>query len=88
MLVLFPPHIRNKYREDASYVNTVKNNAIHFSIQTQRIKLKEGSVSRGTNICQGEVQNKERRFARHCCLKLTTATFKNDTSIIYAVILH
>ena len=42
MLVLFPLHIRSKYQEYASYVNTDKRNIIHTSIQTQRIKLKEG----------------------------------------------
>ena len=45
MLVLFPLHIRSKYQEYASYVNTDKRNRIHISIRTQRIKLKEGSVS-------------------------------------------
>ena len=62
MLVLFPLHIRSKYQEYASYVNTDKRNRIHISIRTQRIKLKEGSVSRSTKICYREVQNKERNF--------------------------
>ena len=46
MLFLFPLHIRSQYQEYASYVNTDKRNIIHTSIQTQRIKLKEVSVSR------------------------------------------
>ena len=46
VLFLFPLHIPNKYQEHASYVNTDKRNIIHTSIQTQRIKLKEVSVSR------------------------------------------
>ena len=51
VLVLFPLHIRNKYEEYVSYVNTDNRNTIHASIQTQRIKLKEGSMSPSTNIC-------------------------------------
>ena len=51
VLVLFPLHIRNKYQEYASYVNTDKRNRIYTSIRTQRIKLKEESVSRSTKIC-------------------------------------
>ena len=51
VLVLFPLHIHNKYREYAPYVNADARNTIHISIQTQRIKLKEGSVSRTTKIC-------------------------------------
>ena len=64
MLVLFPLHIRSKYQEYASYVNTDKKNTIHTSIQTQRIKLKEGSVlvSRSTKIYWREIQNKERNL--------------------------
>ena len=59
MLVLFPLHIPSKYQEYAFYVNTDKNNTIHTSIETKRIKLKEGSVSRSTKICERELQNKE-----------------------------
>ena len=62
MLVLFPLYIRSKYHEYVSYVNTDARNTIHISIQTQRIKLKEGSVSRSTKIYQREVQNKERKL--------------------------
>ena len=62
MLVLFPLHIRSKYQEHASYVNTDTRNTIHISIRTQRIKLKEGSVSRSKKTCQREVQNKERKL--------------------------
>ena len=51
VLVLFPLHIRSKYEEYVSYVNTDNRNTIHASIQTQRIKLKEGSMSPSTNIC-------------------------------------
>ena len=59
VLVLFPLHIPSKYQEYASYVNTDKNNTILTSIETKRIKLKEGSVSRSTKICKRELQNKE-----------------------------
>ena len=45
--------------ESTLYVNTDKNNTIHTSIETKRIKLKEGSVSRSTKICERELQNKE-----------------------------
>ena len=62
MLVLFPLHVRSKYQEYASYVNTDKRNTIHTSIETKRIKLKEGSVSRSTKICERELQNKERNL--------------------------
>ena len=62
MLVLFPLHIRSKYQEYASYVNTDKRKTIHTSIETKRIKLKEGSVSRSTKICERELQNKERNL--------------------------
>ena len=62
MLVLFPLHICSKYQEYASYVNTDERNTICNSIQTQRIRLKEGSVSRSTKICQREIQNKERKL--------------------------
>ena len=62
MLVLFPLHIRSKYQEHASYVNTDTRNTIHISIQTQRINLKEGSVFRSTKTCQREVQNKGRKL--------------------------
>ena len=51
VLLLFPLHIRSKYEEYVSYVNTDNRNTIHASIQTQRIKLKEGSMSPSTNIC-------------------------------------
>ena len=62
MLVLFPLHIRSKYQEYASYVNTDERNTIHTSIETKRIKLKEGSVSQSTKICERELQNKERNL--------------------------
>ena len=62
MLVLFLLHIPSKYQEYAFYVNTDKNNAIHTSIETKRIKLKEGSVSRSTKVCERELQNKERNL--------------------------
>ena len=62
MLVLFPLHNRSKYQEYASYVNTNKRNRIHISIRTQRMKLKEGNVSRSTIICWREVQNKEQNL--------------------------
>ena len=64
MLVLFSLHIRSKYQEYASFVNTDKRNTIHTSIQTQRTKLKEGSVlvCRNTKICWREIQNKERNL--------------------------
>ena len=62
MLVLFPVNIRSKYEEYASYVNTDKRNTIHISIQSQIIKLKEGSVSRSTEICERQVQNKEQNL--------------------------
>ena len=62
MLFLFPLHIRSKYQDYASYGNTEKTNIIHTSIQTQRIKLKEVSMSRSTKIYQGEIQNKERNL--------------------------
>ena len=42
MLVLFPLHIPSKCQEYAFYVNTDQNNTIHTSIETKRIKLKEG----------------------------------------------
>ena len=51
MLVLFPLHVRSKYQEYASYVNTDERNTVRNSIQTQRIKLKEGNVSRSTKTC-------------------------------------
>ena len=62
MLFLFPLHIRSKYQEYASYVNTDKRNIIHISIQTQRIKLKEVSMSRSTKDYLREIQNKERNL--------------------------
>ena len=62
MLFLFPLHIRSKYQEYASYVNTDKRNIIHTSIQTQRIKLKEVTVSRSTKIYKREIRNKERNL--------------------------
>ena len=51
VLVLFPLHIRSNYQEYASYVTTNKRNTVDISIQTQRIKLKAGNVSRSTKIC-------------------------------------
>ena len=48
----------------ASYANTDKRNTIHISIQTQSLKLKEGSVPRSTKMCLREVQNKETKIAR------------------------
>ena len=48
VLFLFPLHIRSQYQEYAFYANTDKGNIIHTKIQTQRIKLKEVSVSRTT----------------------------------------
>ena len=62
MLFLFPLHIRRKYPEYDSYVNTDKRNIIHTSIQTQRIKLKEVTVSRSTKIYKREIRNKERNL--------------------------
>ena len=62
MLVLFPLHIHSKYQEYASYVKTDARNTILISIQTQRIKLKEGSVSRSKKIWWRVVQNKERKL--------------------------
>ena len=62
MLFLFPLHIPNKYQEHASYVNIDKRNIIHTSIQTQRIKLKEVTVSRSTKIYKREIRNKERNL--------------------------
>ena len=62
MLFLFPLYIRSKYQEYASYVNTDKRNIIHTSIQTQRIKLKEVTVSRSTKIYKREIRNKERNL--------------------------
>ena len=50
------------YHEYVSYVNIDKRNIIHTSIQTQRIKLKEISVSRSTKIYYREIQNKERNL--------------------------
>ena len=47
---LFPLHIRIKYKEYASHLNTDNKNVIHTSIQTQRIKLKEVSVSRSAKF--------------------------------------
>ena len=57
VLVLFPLHIRSSYLEYASYV-TDKRNTIHISIQTQRIKLKEGSVFRVIKIYLKELKIK------------------------------
>ena len=54
VLVLFPLHIRSKYQEYGSYVNTDKRNTIHIGVQTQRIKLKEGSVSREPKFGNGK----------------------------------
>ena len=59
---LFPLHIRSKYQEHASHVNADKRNIVHTSIQTQKIKLKEVSVSRSTKIYYKEIQNKERNL--------------------------
>ena len=59
---LFPLHIRSKYQEHASHVSTDKRNIVHTSIQTQKIKLKEVSVSRSTKIYYKEIQNKERNL--------------------------
>ena len=91
VLVLFPPHIRSKCQEYASYVNTDKRNIIHTSIQTQRIKLKEGvswslevpkfakeKFKLKNEICQTKVQK------TRCCLKLATITF--DMPMISATI--
>ena len=70
VFVLFPLHIRSKYQEYASYVNTDKRNTIHISIQTQRIKkemcLEVPKIAKGKlKICLKKVQK------THCCLKLT-----------------
>ena len=64
MLVLFSLHVRSKYQEYTSYKNTDKRNKIYASIQTQRIKLTEGSVlvSRSTKLCEWLIQNKERNL--------------------------
>ena len=62
MLFLFALHIRSKYQEYADYVNTDKRNIIHTSIQTQKIKLKEVSVSQSIKIYGREIQNKERNL--------------------------
>ena len=59
---LLPLHICSKYQEYASHVNTDKRNIINTSIQTQRIKLKEVSVSQGTKIYHREIQYKERNL--------------------------
>ena len=90
-LVLFPLHIRRKCQEYVSYVNTDKRNIIHTSIQTQRIKLKEGGSGSlevpkfakekfklKNEICQTKVQK------TRCCLKLATITF--DMPMISATI--
>ena len=61
MVFLFPLHIRSKYQE-CFYVNTNESNIIHTSIQTQKIKLKEVSVSRSTKIYWREIQNKEQNL--------------------------
>ena len=62
MLLLFLLHVHGKYQEYASYVNTHKRNIIHTSIQTQRIKLKEVTVSRSTKIYKREIRNKEQNL--------------------------
>ena len=62
MLFLFALHIRSKYQEYAAYVNTDKRNIIHTSIQTQKIKLKEVSVSQSIKIYGREIQNKKRNL--------------------------
>ena len=62
VLFLLPLHICSKYQEYASHVNTDKRNIINTSIQTQRIKLKEVSVSQGTKIYHREIQYKERNL--------------------------
>ena len=92
MLLLFLLHVHGKYQEYASYVNTHKRNIIHTSIQTQRIKLKEVSVSRSTKIYETEIQNKEYEICQtkvqktHCRLNLTAMTFENDMPMISAAI--
>ena len=59
MLILFPLDIRRKWQEYASYVYIDKRNIIHSKIQTQKIKLKEVSVSGSTKTYWKEIQNKE-----------------------------
>ena len=92
MLFLFPLHIHSKYQEYAPHVNTDKRNIIHTSIQTQRIKLKEVSVSRSTKIYKTEIQNKEYEICQtkvqktYCWLNLTAMTFENDMPMISAAI--
>ena len=61
MFVLFRLYIC-KYQEYASYVNTDERNTIYISIQTQRIKLKEGIASRSAKVCSREVRNKEQKL--------------------------
>ena len=87
MLFLFPPDIRTKYQEYASYVNADKRNIIHTSIQTQRLKPKEVCLEFTkekfkikNDICLTKVQK------AHCCLKLATMTFENDLLMISAAI--
>ena len=100
MLVLFPQHIRTSIRSVLlSYVNTdkIKLKGIQSisksvcSIQTQRIKLKEGIVSQvlkfakekfkmKNEICQTKIQK------IFCCLKPTTVILQNDMPMIFAAI--
>ena len=78
--MLFPLHISSKDQEHASYENTDKRNTIHSSIQTGKIKLKEGSVSRSTKSCQRKIQNKEQNLLDESS-KDTLLSKKNNSDI-------
>ena len=64
LLVLFPLHISSKNQQYASYENTDKRNTIHTSIQTEKIKLKEGKASRleVPKVAREKIQNKEQNL--------------------------
>ena len=66
-------------------------NAIHVSIQTQRIKLKEGSVSQILKFAKEKFKIENEICYRKvlkifCCLKLTTVIFENDMPMISVAI--
>ena len=88
MLILFP-----LYKKRAFYVNTDKRNAIHTSIQIQRIKLKKGVCLEVPKFAKEKFKIKSEicltKFQKtHCCLKLSTVTFENDMPMISAAIRH
>ena len=55
-------HIRSKYQEYASHVNTNKRNTIYTKIQSQRFKVREVSASEVPKVTKEKFKIKKRNL--------------------------